>query len=273
MPNKVTTSIVGLAGSIASVIALAGDEINISEAGSIMIHNASSMRGGNADQMRKAVTDLKKIDDTITAIYIAKTGLPEANIKKLMKGEAIMNASEAMDFGFVDNIVNPIKAVALFEPNNINTMDRNEILNKASAFLGLNKEHEAVKELVDAADELAVAKQQEKEAISNEAELLTAHMVASTDYLADMTLLKDFVASAIAFIEAQPTEEEINARIKAEVETANIALLASLKTKTQVPRATTQPLVEAEKRAEEVDLTGFNNAFEKIKEKSNKLYN
>jgi ATP-dependent protease ClpP protease subunit len=272
IPNKVTTIVDGLAGSIASVIALAGDEVHISEAGSFMVHNASVMRGGNKEEMNKASAELAKIDKTIVDIYVGRTKQKRSIITNLMNNESILDSKEAFALGFADKIVNPIKAVALINPNKINMSLLDDVQNKAKAFLGLEEEDKSVKALLDAADIVAQNEQKEKEANSLGADLLTADMVKSVEYSADMALLKDFVATAADFIKAQPTEEQINKRIAEQVAIENKKLLAQLKSNTQVQRATTQPLVDLEEKDSE-NIEGFNNAFDKIKEQTNKIYN
>ena len=273
IPNKVITNIDGLAGSIASVVALAGDVVNISETGSIMIHNASVMRGGTAKELDKMETELLKIDKTILDIYVAKTRASQKSIRALMDAETILNAREAVKLGFADNIINPIKAVALINPNKINMNLLEQVKNQAKAFLGVDEKDEAVAKILAAADVVAEDEQKAKEDESSEAALLTADMVASTQYLADMKIFKSFIAATVEYMEAQPTEEQIDERIVNAVKMANEKMLKTLRSKTQVPRATNQPLVEEETKVNDERLPLFDKAFDKIKNETNKLYN
>ena len=69
--NK-TVYIDGLAASIASVIAMAGDKIIIPKNAMMMIHNAWTMAAGNANEFRKLAEDMDKIDESITSTYVSK---------------------------------------------------------------------------------------------------------------------------------------------------------------------------------------------------------
>ena len=148
--NKVEISIDGMAGSIASVVAMAGDVINISEAGSIMIHNASAMMGGNKEDLQKQIELLKNIDKTIVNIYSKRTKLGKKQIQDLMDKETIMFADQALKLGFADYIVEPVKAVANFNLNDMNLKEKLKAL--SSLIVGDNLESEEIEELKHSAE-------------------------------------------------------------------------------------------------------------------------
>ena len=104
-PGKVTVNIEGLAASAASVIAMAGDTIRMSPTSQLMIHKAWSGMQGNADDMNHEASVLQSIDDSISNAYRQKTGLPYEKIQQLMSNETWMNAQDAVDKGFVDEIM------------------------------------------------------------------------------------------------------------------------------------------------------------------------
>jgi ATP-dependent Clp protease, protease subunit len=104
-----------LAASIASVIALAGDEVLIAENAFLMIHNAFTIAIGNAEELRKDAGVLDKIDTSIIAAYVAKTGADDDQVKAWMKAETWFNADEAKEHGFVDAIENGVDAKAEFD--------------------------------------------------------------------------------------------------------------------------------------------------------------
>ena len=105
----------GIAASIASVIAMAGDEINIAANGFIMIHEPWSCACGNASDLRRTADQLEKINDTIINTYAARTGTPENIIADLMAAETWMNAEEAVELGFADNITDEVALAAKFD--------------------------------------------------------------------------------------------------------------------------------------------------------------
>ncbi|MBT8123899.1 MAG: Clp protease ClpP, partial [Gammaproteobacteria bacterium] len=104
-PAKVTTEIDGVAASMASLIALAGDTVNMSELGLFMIHEPFSLVLGTADDMRSEADLLDKIADQGVSIYQASSNLTEMEIMAAMSAETWYTAEEAYDAGFIHNIV------------------------------------------------------------------------------------------------------------------------------------------------------------------------
>ena len=94
----------GIAASIASVIAMAGDEVRIAANGMMMIHDPWGMSIGTADEMRKTAESLDKIRDTITGTYVSKTGQDTQKVLNWMADETWLNADEAVELGFADKI-------------------------------------------------------------------------------------------------------------------------------------------------------------------------
>ncbi len=114
-PARKNVFIDGIAASIASVIAMAGDEINIAANGFIMIHEPFTMAFGTAADLRKTADQLEKINDTIINTYAARTGTPENVIGDLMVAQTWMNAEEAVELGFADNITDEVAVAARFD--------------------------------------------------------------------------------------------------------------------------------------------------------------
>jgi|GEM_PF-556094 len=111
-----TVHIDGLAASMASVIAMAGEETRIAENALLMIHNPWSMTMGDADDLRKEADVLDKLKATLVNAYVRKTGQPRAAIEQMMTDETWMDAQEALELGFVDEIDAPIAAAASVTP-------------------------------------------------------------------------------------------------------------------------------------------------------------
>lgn len=104
--GDVVTHIDGLAASIASVIALAGEQRQISQGARIMIHEPWSIVLGNADDMRKEADVLDGINDDIAGIYAGVTGIEVPDLLAAMKAETWYSAQEAVDEGFATELVN-----------------------------------------------------------------------------------------------------------------------------------------------------------------------
>jgi ATP-dependent Clp endopeptidase proteolytic subunit ClpP len=111
-PANVTTYIDGLAASIASVIALAGDRVVMAENALFMIHKASGMVMGNSDDMRDFADKLDKVNGSIATTYISKTKKDEKEISDLMAAETWLTAEEALEMGFVDELAGEIDMAA-----------------------------------------------------------------------------------------------------------------------------------------------------------------
>ena len=100
----ITTYIDGIAASIASVIALAGDRVIMAENALYMMHNPSGMVMGNASDMRSMADILDKIRGTMAGVYMGKSGKPEDEINSMLDAETWMNAEEALEAGLIDEI-------------------------------------------------------------------------------------------------------------------------------------------------------------------------
>ena len=103
-PANVTAHIDGLAASIASVIALAGDTVIMAENALFMIHNPWGFAMGDASEMRKTADLLDKIGGSLVTAYSSKSGKSDDEISALMDSETWMTAQEAKDAGFIDEI-------------------------------------------------------------------------------------------------------------------------------------------------------------------------
>lgn len=100
--RKIEVRVDAMAASIASVIAMAGDEIVIAGNAMMMIHPASTITWGTAAEHRQSATVLEGIDATILQTYVARTDGKEAEIKGWMDAETYMTAAEAVARGFAD---------------------------------------------------------------------------------------------------------------------------------------------------------------------------
>jgi ATP-dependent Clp protease protease subunit len=102
--GKVTTYIDGLAASAATYLALAGDEVHMSDGSLFMVHNSWTLSWGNKHEMRTTADLLDKIDGTIASDYANKTGASAEQIAAWMDAETWFTATEAQAAGFVDQI-------------------------------------------------------------------------------------------------------------------------------------------------------------------------
>jgi ATP-dependent Clp protease protease subunit len=107
-PGQVTVQIDGIAASAATVVAVAGDHIQMQETAYFMIHDPSMvffMAQINIEDMSKMLDSLKAVKEGILNAYKTKTGLSRTRLSKLMADETWMDAQKAADLGFVDEII------------------------------------------------------------------------------------------------------------------------------------------------------------------------
>ena len=135
---KTTVYIEGIAASIASVIALAADEVIMSENSLLMIHNAWGGTQGEAKDMRKQAEILEKITNEIAEVYVKKTKIPYNEIVEMMDEETWLTAQEAVALGFVDSISEPIKVAAKYDVSKY----KNITNKKVEQILSLTKKRE-----------------------------------------------------------------------------------------------------------------------------------
>jgi ATP-dependent protease ClpP protease subunit len=107
---EIRVEIEGVAASAATLVAMAGDEIRMSENAYFMIHNASGAVWGTADDMRKYINLLEMVNKSIQATYAARTNIDIADLADMMDEETWFTAEEAMESGFID-AVDEAKAV------------------------------------------------------------------------------------------------------------------------------------------------------------------
>ena len=101
---SVTVRVDGLAGSAASIVAMAGDKIIMPLGSMMFIHNSWTVTAGNSGELKEHAEMLSKIDTTMLEVYKAKTGLDEATIKDLMDKDSWLTANEAKNLGFATDI-------------------------------------------------------------------------------------------------------------------------------------------------------------------------
>lgn len=101
----VTTIVDGIALSMGSVIALAGEPTQMPSNALMMIHDPSWCACGTPEEMRHQADVLDKIRDRLVGIYVAKSGQDEAEIRRLMAAETWLSGTEAVALGLADEVV------------------------------------------------------------------------------------------------------------------------------------------------------------------------
>jgi ATP-dependent Clp protease protease subunit len=110
-PGGVTCVVDGLAASAASVIALAGDRLEMAQNSMLMIHRAWGVTVGNTNDMTSTAAVLAKIDGQMVGIYAEKTGGDPDEIMAAVDAETWFTADEAVTAKYCDAVVSsPAKA-------------------------------------------------------------------------------------------------------------------------------------------------------------------
>lgn len=94
----------GLAASIASVIAMAGDKVYMPRNSMMMVHNPWTIAMGNSSDFRKMADDLDSIRESLIAAYQEKSGMERDAIIALLDAETWLTADEAVNLGFADEV-------------------------------------------------------------------------------------------------------------------------------------------------------------------------
>ena len=104
-PATVNVRVMGMAASIASVIAQAGDTIEMSPGSLMMIHEASAFTIGTASDHRKSAEVLDTMTTSIAGIYAARSGKDTSHWRALMSAETWFSDQEAVVAGLADSVV------------------------------------------------------------------------------------------------------------------------------------------------------------------------
>lgn len=117
--KTVNVKVMGLAASAASLIAMAGDTIEMPENTFMMVHNPLTFAMGNADEMRSTADVLDKIGFSLVATYAKRTGKTDEEVKALLDAETWMTAQEAVDAGFATTMTTALAVTASYSEDRL----------------------------------------------------------------------------------------------------------------------------------------------------------
>lgn len=103
--GDVTIKVLGLAASAASIVAMAGDTVQIARSGFLMVHNAWVLAMGNRNDLRDYADTLEPFDLAMADIYAARTGSDVSDMQKLMDAETWIGGSDAVERGFATELL------------------------------------------------------------------------------------------------------------------------------------------------------------------------
>jgi ATP-dependent Clp endopeptidase proteolytic subunit ClpP len=111
----ITIWIDGIAASIASMIAMAGDEVVMPANAMLVLHDPSGLVAGTASDMRALAEALDRMKAGMVAAYRDKSGRDDAEIEALMREESWLSAQEAVALGLADRVEAPVRMAAHFD--------------------------------------------------------------------------------------------------------------------------------------------------------------
>lgn len=103
--GKITVQILGMAASIASIIAMAADEIQIAKSGFMMLHNCSTIAFGTRHELQAAIEWASMVDETMREIYVDRSGMADAELAQMMDRETYMRGETAIAKGLADKLL------------------------------------------------------------------------------------------------------------------------------------------------------------------------
>ena len=113
--KKVNVRVLGLAASAASLVAMAGDTIEMPENSFMMVHNPWGFAMGGASDMRDTADMLDKLGVSLASTYAKRTGKSAEEIAALLDAETWMSAAEAVDAGFATAVISEVPVKAAFD--------------------------------------------------------------------------------------------------------------------------------------------------------------
>jgi ATP-dependent Clp protease protease subunit len=117
-PAKIIVDIDGVAASISSIIAMAGDTINIAKNAMIMIHDPQGVAIGDASEMQRVAALLDTVKGNLAETYVDRTGNKRADIEAWMTEETWLTADAAVQYRFADKMTEASKVTAFFDMKN-----------------------------------------------------------------------------------------------------------------------------------------------------------
>ena len=117
--KKINVKVLGLAASAASLVAMAGDTIEMPENAFMMIHNPWGFAMGGADEMRNTADMLDKICTGLVSTYAKRTGKTDQEITALLDAETWMTAQEAVDAGFATSVTTALAVKASYSEDRL----------------------------------------------------------------------------------------------------------------------------------------------------------
>lgn len=114
-PANIIVDVDGVAASIASIIAMSGDEIRIAKNAMMMIHNPQGGAYGGEDEMDRVKNLLRQIKGNLVGTYVDRTANKSDKVTAWMDDETWFTADAAVEHGFADAVTPETPVTACFD--------------------------------------------------------------------------------------------------------------------------------------------------------------
>jgi ATP-dependent Clp protease, protease subunit len=113
--KQVTTAVMGVAASAASVLMLAGDTREMPNNTFVMVHSPMSGMYGTAQELRDTADMVDKIGNGLIDTYVARTGLERDKVVEMLSKDTWISAQEALDMGFATKVTDAVEVTAKYD--------------------------------------------------------------------------------------------------------------------------------------------------------------
>ena len=233
----VNTEIYGMCASIATVIALAGENRVMTENSQFMIHNPWTQVQGDASELKVRADELEKVENQLAQFYSNQTGQKVEKLIGLMAAESYFTPEQAKKLGFITEIKTSIKAVAKInskpKQNQMSNQNKGIIARIQSLFKALEDGTDAPKAMTTTLEdgtEIVIETELETPEIGDAVTVNGEPAPDGTHTLANGTVITTeggVIMSVTVASAAEDKEEEYKAKIadlQAQLETSNAAL-------------------------------------------------
>lgn len=231
--KQINVKVISMAGSIASFIMTAAtNKPKIIDPSRVMIHLPMGDGKGTAEQLEAKAKVLRTIEKDLVNAYHELTKLPKGKIMEMMKAQTMMTAQQAQDLGFAEIEQEQLKAVAKFDLNDMN------LLEKLQSLAQFQKEEKPENEVTNEIEAKVEAELEAKKTSEDPAELLMQDYTAQKDFSEFKNSSEAFMDAMIEYVKSSPTKEEIEKSIKEITNTMFLEFVAKIKSEGKVPTKT-----------------------------------
>jgi len=241
--KKIISRIEGEAQSMATFLSLAGDEVEIYNPSVYMIHFPQAGIQGTADDMESGASSLRNIENDMANAYLMKnqksfakdpsvTPLSLEQIKEMMRKETSLTAYQAKKYGFVDRVIDPLRAVAIGKPIKM----ENNIKDAFNTFVA--KMEAVIKEVLPTEAVAEVPPMEPKPEEPKPAEPAKAMVMPAGEYtMADGSVI--VVDASGMIVEVKPAAPQVP------METEDQKMIKTLQAEVEALRTTSNTAVQA----------------------------